>query len=73
MKAPKILAMVFALSCFNVNSQTYDNVPDNFDENDHTIIVDGLICATLGCGPHIENAKPDADKKWGSGYWIKYN
>jgi hypothetical protein len=46
---------------------------DNFDENDHTIIVDGLICATLGCGPHIENAKPDADKKWGSGYWIKYN
>ncbi len=46
---------------------------DNFDENDHTIIIDGLICATLGCGPCIENAKPEADKKWGSGYWDKYN
>jgi len=46
---------------------------DNFDENDHTIIIDGLICATLGCGPYIENAKPEADKKWGSGYWNKYN
>lgn len=42
---------------------------DNFNENDHTIIVDGLVCATLGCGPKINHAKPDADTKWGKGYW----
>jgi hypothetical protein len=42
---------------------------DIFNEDDHTIIVDGLICATLGCGPTISNAKPDADTKWGRGYW----
>ena len=36
MKAPKILAMVFALSYFNVNSQTdyYYPAPDNYDYND---------------------------------------
>ncbi len=35
MKAPKILALVFALSYFNVNSQTdYYPAPDNYDYND---------------------------------------
>ena len=34
MKAPKILAMVFALSYFNANSQIYYSEPDNYDEND---------------------------------------
>jgi thiol-disulfide isomerase/thioredoxin len=33
MKAPKILAMLFALSYFNANSQTYYPMPDNYDEN----------------------------------------
>ena len=42
---------------------------DNHNEGDHTIIVDGLICATLGCGPKIAHAKPSADIKYGSGYW----
>lgn len=34
MKASKILAMFFALSYFNANSQTYYPAPDNYDEND---------------------------------------
>ena len=34
MKAPKILAMVFALSYFNATGQTYYPAPDNYDEND---------------------------------------
>jgi thiol-disulfide isomerase/thioredoxin len=34
MKAPKILAMFFVLSYFNVNSQIYYPAPDNYDEND---------------------------------------
>lgn len=34
MKAPKILAMVFALSYFNATSQIYYPMPDNYDEND---------------------------------------
>ena len=34
MKTPKILAMVFALSYINVNSQTYYPAPDNYDVND---------------------------------------
>jgi hypothetical protein len=44
---------------------------ESFNEGDHTIIVDDLVCATLGCGPKIEHAKLDADLKWGSGYWNK--
>ena len=41
---------------------------------DHTILVDGIICATLGCGP--ENLKlrdTHADEVYGSGFWKTYN
>lgn len=45
-----------------------DGSPD--DQMTHTIIVDGLTCATLGCGPaNLAVIKPDTDAKYGRGYW----
>jgi hypothetical protein len=54
------------LEVYNFELLYHEN---NHNEGDHTIIVDGLICATLGCGPKIAHAKPSADIKYGSGYW----
>lgn len=36
----------------------------------HTIIVDGLICATLGRGPeNLKERFPEVDALWGTGFW----
>ena len=43
---------------------------DKLNKDNHTIIVNNLICATLGCGPdNLKERNEDADKKYGSGYW----
>lgn len=38
---------------------------------DHTMWIDGILCATLGMdvGTRLINARPDLDIKWGRGYW----
>jgi hypothetical protein len=41
---------------------------DTFIQNDHTVIIDNVVCATMGCGPEIKNAKPSSYKD-GLGYW----
>ena len=35
-----------------------------------SIIVDGLICATLGRGPeNLKERFPEVDALWGTGFW----
>lgn len=60
--------------------ETYSCVVYNFvmdadpaDKDKHTIIVNDVICATLGRGPeNLARRFPDADRKFGSGFW-KHN
>ena len=47
------------------------DLPEN--KNSHTIIVNGAICATLGHGPkNLAVRFPDADRKYGEGFWNTY-
>lgn len=48
-----------------------DASPD--DKECHTIIVNGVLCATLGCGiQEIKMLDPRMDAKYGSGFWERY-
>ena len=50
----------------------YNFVMDGSPEHQitHTIIVNGLTCATIGCGPvNLALIKPETDAKYGRGFW----
>ena len=64
---PKYIANVYTkkLSLYN-----FEMKGDQSNKDNHTIIVNGLTCATLGCGPdNLKDRNPAADKIYGSGYW----
>lgn len=43
---------------------------DRVDKNKHTIVINDVTCATLGCGPeNLQIRNPRRDLKSGSGYW----
>ena len=43
---------------------------DRTDKKKHTIVINGVACATLGCGPEtLQSRNPGRDRKSGSGYW----
>lgn len=43
------------------------------DKTSHTIVVNDIVCATLGCGPceHLKTLDPEGDRLYGSGFWCE--
>lgn len=50
-----------------------EGAPD--EKTAHTVIVDGILCATLGCAPcnRLRLLDPEADECYGTGFWNRYN
>ena len=44
---------------------------DKFAKKNHTIIINGIVCATLGgCPTNLKTRNPKTNTSSGTGYWI---
>jgi hypothetical protein len=77
-KHPVLYASVWTFPDQVVTSHAYHEQVWNFvrdgqpeEKAKHTIVVNGMLCATLGCAPCpiLQEQDPDGDRLVGSGFW----